>query len=353
MRRCIALAAVFLSLTAAAEKRRSARSSSGWNVPQCAAIAGIPAISISLDGGRTVLPHVESSEDFEIYTFGVTPAERPNQLLAAANLLLLRSDDAGCTWTIDPRLALPQKLARLVRAGNGVWAWSILGPELFFITQSSVTARTAPVPLPLTFFAAGEGTLAVADDQGDIHWSDDAGATWMLHAKAPARPPLYALEFSSRAHAIATGLADGAFVTLDGGATWTASRGLEGLNVFRVAFSPLDANIVWAMALDPRGEGESRRAIYHSADAGRTFRKVLTASEDVQMTNGFPLAPHPVDRALLYFAINGTTLYLLDTNGAIVQRATLQHRDINAIAFSPASPSVMYFGLKLGTMSGD
>ena len=69
------------------------------------------------------------------------------------------------------------------------------------------------------------------------------------------------------------------------------------------------------------------------------------------MTNGFTLAPSPVDRALLHFALAGTSLVVLDDTGVIRQRTELPHRDVNAIVFSPASPHVLYLGLKLSDMS--
>jgi photosystem II stability/assembly factor-like uncharacterized protein len=150
---------------------------------------------------------------------------------------------------------------------------------------------------------------------------------------------------------MAAGLADGAFVTFDGGATWTRSQGLADYNVFTIAFSPVDDNVVWALALDRLAIGAERRAIYHSGDGGRTFQRVLAGSNELQFSNGFTFAPSPADASLLYFALAGTTLFVIDDAGAIRQRSELPVRDINALVFSPASPRILYFGLKLSLMS--
>jgi len=357
MRVLALLLIVLSSLDLRAEPRRRSVRASGWTVPNCAQVEGFPAVSVTVDGGRTVLPQSESAESIQIDTFGLAALDRPNRLLAITGRLLLHSNDAGCKWEIVENVRFPQSLTRLARAGaDRAWAWSILGPELFRIGTSieerRVEERRMPVELPIAFHA-NEDRLATADDHGDIWWSDDGGVTWSWHATAASRPMLFALEFSprDREHVISAGIADGAYVTFDGGATWTASRGLEGQNVFRVAFSPVHPGVVWAIALDPKVIGVTKRAIYRSTDGGLSFARVITASNDVQMTNGFVLAPHPRDPSLLYFATYGTKLYLVDAEGAIRMQSDLPHRNVDALVFSPATPDVMYLGLKLSDMS--
>lgn len=352
MRRAVLAAALLLLAVTAEGRRRAVVPRSDWGTPQCASVSGIPVVTTSLDGGITSLPFTEVLEDVQLYTFALAALDRPNRLLAAANRTFARSDDAGCTWTLDGRMTFPHPDNRFVAIrGGSMWAWSVLGPELFLIGDT-IVPRTAPVT-PIGFHAPDATHLALGNDQGAIHLSDDGGATWRLQATAPARPPLYTLEFSprGRAHIVAGGLADGAHVTFDGGQSWTPSAGLERLNVFRVAFSPVSPDVVWAIAADPLGTGDGRRAIYHSRDGGRSFVSILRGSDDLQFSNGFTVAPHPSEPSLLYFALAGTTLHLIDDRGTIHWRAVHPHRDINAIVFSPASPRVMYFGLKLSGMS--
>lgn len=351
MKRVLFLALSILAATAMlADRRRVVRSpGNGWSLPQCAQVTGFPAVSVSLDGGASVLPQTDRADELQIRTLGLAATERPNRLLAISGRALLVSQDAGCSWSPEGRLGFPDHLYRFA----GAWAWSPLTPALFRVGDA-IEQRTAPVLLPLTLFAETGERLATADDQGAIWWSDDGARTWTPHAQAPARAPLYALEFSprGRAHAVAAGLADGAHVTFDGGATWTRSAGVDGLNVFRLAFSMRDPDVVWAVTIDPKATGAARRGIFVSKDGGRAFRRVLAASNDVQMTNGFTLAPSPVDASLLWFALPGTSLVLLDDTGVVRQRTELAHRDVDAIVFSPASPHVLYLGLKLSDMTG-
>ncbi|HYK00862.1 MAG TPA: hypothetical protein VE974_03845 [Thermoanaerobaculia bacterium] len=339
----------------AAARRRSVRiPSTPWRAPQCEQVTGVPSVGVSLDGGATVLPHAENADDLQVYTFGLAATQRPNQLIAATDRLILETIDAGCSWDLTG-FQLPHTGYSFAPGPGGVWAWSRLGPELFRFGVSATEQRTAPMLLPLSFYASPSypNQLAIADDQRAIWWSDDAGATWEPIANAPGRQPFYAIELapSVRQHMIAAGLADGAHVTFDGGRIWTRSAGLDGLNVFNIAFSPVAANVIWALGVDPRGTGITRRAIYRSADGGETFTRVLTASAEVDLTSAVDLVPSPQDLGVVYFALPGTTLIALDQSGSVRQRSTLPYRDINAIAFSPAGPEVMYFGLKLSDMT--
>lgn len=350
--------AVLASLDAFAAgpaRHRAVRTPPAAWTPQCTIIAGFPSVAMSTDSGATVLAHEQSLEFTQIDTFGLASAN-PLELFAVTGRALVASHDGGCSWDLDTRIHFPDHGYRLASAGAlGTFAWTIYRPELYFL-GAEITQRTAPMPLPLNVHldAHAPRQLAAADDQGAIWWSDDAGATWTPHAQAPARPPLYALAFSSRGrmHAIATGLADGAHVTFDGGETWTRSTGLDRRNVFTIAISPVNPDVVWAATIDPLDPKKTRRAIFHSADGGRSFRNILEASASVPMKNGFTMAPSPVNASLLYFALPGTTLYLMNDEGTIVQRTDVPgRRDFESILFSPGNPRVIYFGLKISDMT--
>lgn len=352
LRAAFALLLVWISFDVFARRRAVRAPASGWSVPQCAQVTGFPSVAISLDGGTTVLPHTETAEGLQVYTFGLAATHVPDRLLAVTARLLLESNDAGCSWT-HTGFAFPHNGYELVRAPGGVWAWSRLGSELYRIAGET-TQRNAPVALPIAFHADREqaNALALADDQGAIWFSNDAGATWQFAARAPGRAPFYAVAFAprTRSHIVATGLADGARVTFDGGATWIDSSGLAGLNVFNVAISPVDDQVVWALGLDPKETGKVRRAIYRSDDGGRSFLRVLAESNEADLSNAVVLYPAADDANVAYFALPGTTLFTIDGSG-IRARASMPYRDINAVVFSPASPRVMYFGLKLSEMS--
>lgn len=361
MRRIVVLAlALGVAWHAAADGRRSrpVRRPSGWVAPQCQLVRGMPSVSFTTDGGRSLPVHDERLEGLQVYTFGLAALRAPGRLLAVTSRLLVTSSDGGCEWAIDARMTFPHHDYRLVpRSDRGVWAWSPLGPGIFVLDDDGTLLRQASAPalLPLGFSVDPRTPelLATGDDRGTIWWSDDGGSSWSVKGTVPSATPLYALEFSphGRSHVIAAGLADGARVSFDGGATWNASEGLVGRNVFRVAFSPVDPSVVWALALDRAASGPSRRAIFHSSDGGASFRPVVAESATLDMPNGFAMAPSPVDARQLWFVLPGTSLHLVDDAGAIVSSVPLPYRDVNAIAFVPEVPGLMYLGLKLSDMS--
>ncbi|HEX7830688.1 MAG TPA: hypothetical protein VF787_13610 [Thermoanaerobaculia bacterium] len=354
----VALVLASLNTLDASPRRRTVRTPSSWTLP-CTQVEGFPAVAVSTDAGASLLPHVDPQEPgLQIHTFGLASAGSAEKLIAVTGRIPITSNDGGCSWTFDGRIQFPDHGYRLAPAGTlGTFAWTIYRPELFFIGDE-IVQRAAPMQLPINIDvdANAPQQLAAADDQGVIWWSDDAAATWQVHAQAPARAPLYALEFSPRGrkHAIAAGLADGTHVTFDGGATWTRSTGVEGLNVFTIAFSPVQPDVVWAVAANPKVEGTERRGIYHSRDGGLSFHKILTASAEIPMKNGFTIAPSPANAYRLYFALPGTTLYVIDDEGTLLQRTDVPGlRDFDSIVFSPANPRVMYFGLKISDMTAE
>jgi len=114
------------------------------------------------------------------------------------------------------------------------------------------------------------------------------------------------------------------------------------------AMSPVDPNVVWAMAVDLQS---GLHAIHHSSDGGRTFTEVVRASADVTIINQPIMAAHPANPDVLYFVFGthfqnyGTDLFRVTSQGNV----TVAHNasdDINSIAFSPYDPSLMYLGLE-------
>ena len=353
MRVVVLLLALVTATIADALPRRRAVRAPQWIAPQCSEVRGFPSVGVSIDGGTTGLPHAETAEMFQVHTFGVALSRQPNQLYAATGRLLMISNDAGCSW-VPSGLLFPDHLYRLLPSAGGIWGWTHLRPELVLVEEG--VQRNAPTPLPASFHAdqIDPNLLAISDDTGSHWWSDDAGATWTPRPHAPAHPPVTVFEYapSFRSHVIAAGLADGAHVTFDGGATWAPAAGLQGLHVFNAAISPIDPARVWALATDITVDGEARRGVYTSDDGGRSFTKIAAGSAQLGLTNATFLEPSPHDASLVSFDYPGTTLYLMDTTGAIRQQSTLPWRDIETIVFSPV-PSVMYFGLHVSDMSAD
>jgi hypothetical protein len=124
--------------------------------------------------------------------------------------------------------------------------------------------------------------------------------------------------------------------------------------VFNIVISPANPAVVWAMAINLVEAGPSEgKHIYRSADGGASFVAVVSQGSGVQLINGPVMAVHPTDSNILYFVFGtyfdayGTDLFRYD---AAVGSLTVMHHDYNdfdSIAFSPADPGLMYFGLEV------
>jgi hypothetical protein len=152
----------------------------------------------------------------------------------------------------------------------------------------------------------------------------------------------------------------GAFVTFDGGSTWTKSNGFgaakEKVNVFNAVVSPADGQFVWAMGLNlaqaDAGDPTQGRHIYLSTDGGKNFSSVIDHNSNVTLINGPTMAPHLKDPNVLYFVFGtnwgvnpGTDLYKYDHNTPKVTKEHNHYDDIEDIQFSPANASVIYLGV--------
>ncbi len=298
------------------------------NLPLCASVDGIPAVAVSSDGGKTVLPHREPASGYGITTYGVTPLSTPGTLLATPGRLLTRSTDSGCSWRIDHRIVFNDEMMRLIALPDGAaLAWTTQSAALIRIGPSILT-RTLPTTRPVDLSAgrANPNELALADATGAIWWSDDEGATWLARPGAPAPTGVASFDFSAtdRRHAVAGTIGDGARVTYDG-ATWENSGGTALLTISRVAISPVDSRHVWAVGADPLGSGPGRHVILSSNNSGRLFAPVLRGSTELPLASAFTLAPHPEDPTLLYFGLPGSTLVLMDRFGGIHQRTAVPY----------------------------
>jgi hypothetical protein len=152
-------------------------------------------------------------------------------------------------------------------------------------------------------------------------------------------------------HAVVGTASTGAFVTFDGGRNWQRAEGLgQNFNVFNLVVSPAGGDVVWAMALNL---GDESRHIYRSTDGGRSFAPVVGAGNGVTLINGPVMAAHPSNQDVLYFVFGtyfqdyGTDLFRFDASTRELRLMHHDFDDIDAIAFSPLNPDLMYFGLEV------
>jgi len=334
-------------------------SAADWNSPRCNRVVATRAITFTKDQGFTLVPTVGKPLRGIIYTPGLVALDTPNHLLAASSGKILQSRDAGCTWI--PLATVPEPYLNLTAAPGGIaYGWRDNGAYLIRIQGREVRELRSPVT-----YILGLGTdrrngnhLRLGGSDGDIWDSTDGGNTWQL--LEPLKGPnqlllIYRVAFDPNdLNHILIGLADtGALVTFDGAGHWATATGFTSLrgqaNAFNVVISPADSNVVWAMAIDLDDLG---RHIYRSDDGGQTFSRVIDASADVTLINGPLMAADPQNKDVLYFVFGtffanyGTDLFRYDFGANQLTKTHNNYDGIDAIAFNPASSSILYLGLE-------
>jgi photosystem II stability/assembly factor-like uncharacterized protein len=334
-----------------------------WAPPACDSVAGTAAVAFTRDEGRT-LSQTEGELHGVAYTFGLVALDTPNTLVAEHDGAILRSTDAGCTWAELGRVD-DWPLTLTAAEGGRAYAWRDNGATLYRIDAGGVTRLTSPVDniIGLQADKANGAHVRLGDGLGGVWESLDAGDGRWAQIGAPqvTEPLVYRVTFDPNDldHVLVGMATEGAFVSDDGGATWTAASGFarddRGANVFNFAVSPADGRVVWAMGIDLGesldGAPSGGRHIYRSRDGGRTFKRVLKQSRKVTLVNGPVMAAHPTKPHVLYFVFGtyfqsyGTDIYRYDARRKKVTTTHNPYHDVSSIAFNPADPSVMYLGL--------
>ncbi len=325
-----------------------------WAVPACTTITGTDAVTFTLDEGATLAP-TEGTLQGIGYTYGLAALDTPSTLLAEHKGDLLRSEDAGCTWSKTGKLE--GGLFRLQAARGGLaYAWEENGAAFYRIEDGAPQLLSTPAQniVGLGVDPANGLHLRVGDSTGTLHDSTDGGATWSKQGAVPVQGGTlgyrYAFDPADLDHALFGQSTDGAWVTKDGGKIWSKSAGLgaNGANAFSIVVSPADTNLVWVESLEI---GPDTRHIYRSTDGGASFDVVVTESADVTLINGTLLAPHPENPDVLYFIFGsnyadyGTDLYRYDHASGKVTKTHNAYDEISSIVPSPADPKVLYLGL--------
>lgn len=357
----VALLLTTIALPLAAATRR--RATTPPLFPSCGSVTGTPAVTFSRDGGQTFAPVQQKLEGVG-YTYGVAALDATT-LLSWHKSTLSISRDAGCNWSAVGDFADGGFPPSIVPGGaNDAWIFSDNREFLahFDLATRALTTLKAPGSIVgLTVDPAMAQHLRVGTAEANIFDSTDGGASWNRVGVVPATVPLLyrvAIDPHDFDHMLAGTLRQGVLVTKDGGRHWIEAAGLgtrNQINAFQVLVSPADPNVAWAMALDTSDEGSDShgRHVYRSTDGGVTFTPVVDASPEVSLINQPVMAAHPTDPNVVYFIFGtyfqgyGTDVFRYDAATRQLRKSHLDVDDIDAIAFSPADPNVMYFGLEV------
>ncbi|WP_170319477.1 sialidase family protein [Polyangium spumosum] len=336
-------------------------STPGWALPACESVSGTSAVTFTLDEGKNLAMTAGELQGIG-YTYGLAALDTPNTLLAEHKGELLRSEDAGCTWSVVGALA--GSIFRITAAKGGLaYAWAENGAGFYRIDENGPQAFTTPAPniIGLGVDPADGKHLRIGDASGSLHESHDGGETWSKQGTPPASGSVigyrFAFDPANLDHVLWGESVNGGAVSFDGGATWQKSAGLgaNGANLFSIAVSPAASDVVWAEALEM---GPDIRHIHRSKDGGKTFEVVVTESAEVDLINGTLIVPHPTDAAVLYFVFGtgyndyGTDLFRYDHGTGVVTKTHNGYDGVSAIVASPADPKLLYLGLTVENGGG-
>lgn len=317
-----------------------------WAWPDCEAISGTDAVTFSDDDGATVMATPDELEA-PATTSGLVALDSPGALAAMHDGALLRSADAGCTWT---SLSLPSDLAwqPVAAPGGRVYAWTRRGDAMLSIAGDEVTELLGPSEEITGMVADPSDAEHLRAGGGDctIYESWDGGGSWdVLNASPTSSLHAYTVAFdpADLDHAACTIGTDGLYTTVDAGARWDAGRGIaegESVNVFTAVFTANSARI-WAEGL--RLE-TGHKAIWMSSDGGATFVSVLEEDEGISLETEVPLTTHPSAPDTVFFA-SGSIVYRYDAATGALEGNAPTDLEVDAMLASPAPLGILYLGL--------
>jgi photosystem II stability/assembly factor-like uncharacterized protein len=200
------------------------------------------------------------------------------------------------------------------------------------------------------------------DIYGRLFISTDSGKHWQQRAHVPFttfEESVSDAAFSpSDPMHLVVGSDTGAWLTTNGGDSWSKSSGLTipggRVTVGQLALAPSNTSIVWASGIDitendtnpPRGY-----RLWRSEDGGLSFTAVFDRSDATTPTIFGNLVPHPTNTNIVYWhianpAFGVVELYKFDlTTGLVTTIAPPGIYGIRSMAFHPELPAYMYFGL--------
>ncbi len=277
------------------------------------------AFALSQDGGTT---WKQVATPAKTHGMAVTPQDRSIIYMSAPGSGVLKSQDAGATWSLLP--------------GSPV------------ITNGS---STAVLHNPIQVDLIQSNTVYYGTDHG-MFVSHDGGATWAQSATGFAAGEMAIRDLASDPASTGTvfalaGVATSTVVSLyqstNHGNSWTLlSAALDGE---RVIPDPLNATIIYLSGLETH-------AVYRSTDGGHTFAPSDNGIPSGGLGNGAVVLTGPT--GILMPFVTRVNTFLSSVGGAGVFRSTdaaaswsfsssgLSAWQGQAIAFDPQQPTVVY-----------
>jgi photosystem II stability/assembly factor-like uncharacterized protein len=154
---------------------------------------------------------------------------------------------------------------------------------------------------------------------------------------------------------------DGVYRSDDGGKSWRNVGLKKSEHIGRILIDPRNSNVVYVAAQGPLWNAGGDRGLYKTTDGGKTWKKVLSISEDTGVTD-VVLDPRSPDvllaaayqrRRHVWTLINGgpeSAIYKSTDGGASWRKVTtgLPKTDLGRIslAIAPSNPDVVYAGIE-------
>lgn len=160
---------------------------------------------------------------------------------------------------------------------------------------------------------------------------------------------------------------DGIYKSVDGGRTWKNMGLAKSEHLSKIVVDPRDSNVVYVAAQGPLWNPGGERGLYKTTDGGKTWKAVLTISENTGVTD---VVMDPANPDVLYAAayqrrrhvftlINGgpeSAIYKSNDAGATWTKLTAglpkEHIGRIGLAISPAAPKTVYAIVEAARRSG-
>lgn len=318
--------------------------------------AGSTGLYVTRDGGNTWRKRVPpgllrgaDSQYLPVYDLGIDAGDPDTMYMRLEDLGLIRSTDAGETWSIEGR-GLPGASARVTSdpQRRGVVYWCT-GPWLFRSADTGETWRPINEGLdgymttPLVMDPRHSETIYVGTGDG-VFRSQGGGRKWKLMNQGLGADPsvkALALAPSDPDHLVALDdYRSALYETHDSGGRWTRiGDGPPGSQIYYMVFDPGDSDVLYA------GDACTAR-VFRSADGGRSWDQWGAPFEgEYNEINRIVIDPK-----------NSGVVYALTDDGAY-RRAVggegwvrygpraESESSFSAMAFDPEDSNIIYLGL--------